>query len=361
MSTPPPSTHASLVRVVDELYLLLTESAEFHEHPEVKRILGIAAQTVQSIRLRLERSRKRYVVAVVGLTNVGKSTLLNALLGDELAPRRNGPCTSAPIEFVYGQALSLTAHFRDRLERSTVKPESVEKLHLTLASLADEALGQRGLAVKRVVIEFPAPLLRGDLVITDTPGFGAAQMGDSDGAHERAVKDYLAREVSQVFWVVLAEQGIGKREIEFHNEWFSPICDDLVVTGSEDWSEVDRVRYRRRFSGRFSGRAPRFHFVSGLQGLKARKSHDSQELEAAGIPLLEDRIRRLSSLEGRRAALLSWLEQLTDDLTNYLAEFEDERGRRQRHWWRPDSWDRWRIACQQDALAKSLTNQLTPR
>jgi GTP-binding protein EngB required for normal cell division len=361
MFTSSSSVQSALYRAVDEFYLLLAESAEFQTHGEVRRILEIAARTLQSIRTRLQRSRKRYVVAVVGLTNVGKSTLLNALLGEDLAPRRNGPCTSAPVEFLFGPTLSLTVHYRDRLERLVTKPASLEELHAALTRLADEGQPQRGSTVNRVAIELPCPLLAGDLVIADTPGFGAAQLGDSAGAHELAVKEYLQKEVSQVFWVVLADQGIGQREISFHNEWFSQICDDLLVTGSEDWSQEDRVRYRRRFSSRFSERAPRFHFVSGLQGVQARQSQDTQQLEAAGIPLLQQRIRELSSLEGRRAELQLRLDQLAEDVRSWLSEFEDERGRRLTVWWRPDSWDRFRDAARTDSLTRSIAAKLTPR
>ena len=41
----------------------------------------------------------RYVLSMVGLTNVGKSTLAQALLGHPVAPRRNGPATSVPVEY----------------------------------------------------------------------------------------------------------------------------------------------------------------------------------------------------------------------------------------------------------------------
>lgn len=361
MSRASSSPQAELHRAVEELYLLLAESAEFQSHAEVRRMLGIAARTLQSVRIRLQRSRKRYVVAIVGLTNVGKSTLLSALLGSDLAPRRNGPCTSAPIEFLYGPALKVTTYYRDRLERSVTKPTSPQELHATLSGLAAEGHAQPGSTIQRVAIELPLPLLAGELVIADTPGFGAAQLGDSAGAHELAVKEYLQSEVSQVFWVVLADQGIGQREISFHNEWFSQICDDLLITGSEDWSAEDRVRYRRRFSSRFSERAPRFHFVSGLQGLKARQAQDVEQLEAAGIPLLEQRIRDLSSLQGRRIELQHRLAQLAEDLTNWLHDFEDERGRPLRNWWRPDSWDRFRDAALKDPLTEFILTCLTPR
>ena len=115
----------------------------------------------------------------------------------------------------------------------------------------------------------PVPLLLGGLVLADTPGFGAAQVGQAQGSHDLVVRQYLQDDVSQVFWIVLAEQGIGRREKLFYDESFAELCDDVVVTGCEDWSTKDRDRFRRRFSDCFQRRLPVFHFASGIKGLEA--------------------------------------------------------------------------------------------
>ena len=89
-----------LAQVVDEFLMLVAESAEFQCHQDIKRILSEAKEILVAVRHRLRVAKDRYVVGVVGLSNVGKSTLLNALLGSELAPRRNGPCTAGPLSLL---------------------------------------------------------------------------------------------------------------------------------------------------------------------------------------------------------------------------------------------------------------------
>ena len=42
-----------------------------------------------------------FVICLVGLTNVGKSTLLEALLGVPVAPRKNGPATAVRVDYAY--------------------------------------------------------------------------------------------------------------------------------------------------------------------------------------------------------------------------------------------------------------------
>ncbi len=348
--------------LVDELLMLFTEAAEFHEHhPEPRTVLREAVKVLGGVRSRMRRSARRHVVAVVGLTNVGKSTLLNALLGGELAPRRNGPCTAAPIEFTFGPALRVVVQYEQNLHRPSWECSDVEAIHRCLEGLADESNGKPDRRVRKAIVQVPHRLLADGLVIADTPGFGAALSADGESPHDEMIKQYLARDVTQVFWVVLADQGISKREKSFHDQFFSEICDDVVVTGCEDWDTRDRDRFRRRFTEVFGQRLPRFHFVSGLRGLEARRTGDASGLETAGITLLQKRICEMATPAGRRRAIDESLNQLTEDVGYWLKEYRDERDLPLQKWWRDDSWGRWLLTSPGDDLKRKLTQALQQR
>lgn len=344
--------------VLDEFLMLANESVDYQRAAEVKIILREAVRNLVSLRRRAMMSMDRYHVGVVGLTNVGKTTLLNALLGNEFAPRRNGPCTAAPIEFVFGDSISVTAYYKEGLRRPKWQCDGPIEIHRHLTSLADEENCATSSRISRVVVSLPNPLLANGLVIADTPGFGAVQVGESAGSHEASLKEYLRRDISHVFWVVLAEQGIGNREKRFHDDFFSEVCDDVVVTGCDDWDNNDCIRFRRRFAGFFGNRMPAFHFVSGLQGLLARKSQDQNGLESAGISALENRIRELAVPDGREKTVRAQLVQLTQDIAWWLSEYRDDNGRPLQIWWRPDSWARFKSVSHADSLALTLQDNL---
>lgn len=345
--------------VVDELLMLVHESAEYYKDEDgVYAVLTEARRIIANIRRRLHCSDRRYVVAMVGLTNVGKSTLLNALLGDELAPRRNGPCTAAPIEFVFGDERRVTVHYHMRLRRPSWLCANTAAIHLRLQELADDRGAETSRAIRKVIVEVPHPLLAGGVVIADTPGFGAAQDHDAAGSHEDSLKNYLHQDVSQVIWIVLAEQGIGRREQQFYQQFLGDVCDDILVTGSEDWEVKDKDRFRRRFAAELGQRLPRFHFVSGLRGLQARRTGDLAGLEAAGITSLENRLRELADLSERQSVQIANLIQMAQELSLWLREYRDERGLPLERCWRPDSWYRWRCLTG-DAQIHELAAQLT--
>ncbi|NJN37000.1 MAG: hypothetical protein HC794_08035 [Nitrospiraceae bacterium] len=355
MSDPKPT---ELALLMDELLMLFHESALYHNQTSLREVLQEAQKSVTKLRRRVLKLSQRYVVAVVGLTNVGKSTLLSALLGAELTPRRNGPCTAAPIEFIYGKQLRVTSYHRAELARPSRQFDNATALHDYLSTLSEDLESKRSASVERVVVEAPLPLLAHGLIIADTPGFGEAQGLGPTRSDEGTLRDYLAQQASQVFWIVLAEQGIGQRELAFHQRYFAEVCDDLVVTGCDDWDERDRDRFRCRFTNVFSGLTPRFHFVSGLRGLEARRENNAHELEAAGITHLEQRIRDLHDHGQRLVNLTDALQRLSEDLVFWLNHHTVTQSLTHEGWWRPDSWGRWSSSLPHDGLKQSLTHTL---
>jgi ribosome biogenesis GTPase A len=105
-------------------------------------------------------------VAVIGEFKRGKSSLINALLGDEVLPTGVTPVTAAPTLVRFGKVPRATV----RLSDDTEIPIGVAELpnYITEAGNPGNLRG-----VREVVVEHPSPLLGPGIVLADTPGTGS--------------------------------------------------------------------------------------------------------------------------------------------------------------------------------------------
>lgn len=351
-----------LRRIIEDLLRLIEATENFHQDHGINGTLTEARTILLNLHRRL--SKDRFVLAFVGLGNVGKSTLLNALLGYNLAPSRNGPCTSAPIEFHYSETIRsetfrVVAHYRQGISRPQWECPNADHVHDILSELADghDAAGSNDIA--RVEVFCRIPLLADGLIIADTPGFGAGQVGAAAGTHETALQEYLKAEVSQVLWIIRVEVGIGASEMKFYNGPIRGICDDLLVTGCDDWSEEDCRRFKRRFSEAFEKNLePSFHFLSGLKGLEARAANDQEGLNRAGITALE---RYVKTPDGRRVAMEAVLKKLAEDLGFWMRQYRAPRDHRLDPIWHPPTLAWWLAQDSGGDLKQDLVRSLSPK
>lgn len=105
-------------------------------------------------------------VAIAGKVKAGKSTLLNALIGEELAPTDAGECTQVPWWFRDGLTYRAVLTPRAGASRPTRFTRTDGALLLDLGDLAAGDL-------ERIDVEWPSRALR-TVTLIDTPGIASA-------------------------------------------------------------------------------------------------------------------------------------------------------------------------------------------
>ncbi|MDQ1490816.1 MAG: hypothetical protein QOJ23_3330, partial [Actinomycetota bacterium] len=114
---------------------------------------------LRAVRDRLDEPLR---VAVAGKVKAGKSTLLNALVGEEVAPTDAGECTTIVTWYCDGPTYRATLHDRGGTSRQV-------PLHRGDGGLQIDLGPTPAAEVERLVVEWPSASLRTTTLI-DTPG-----------------------------------------------------------------------------------------------------------------------------------------------------------------------------------------------
>jgi Dynamin family len=250
----------------------------------------------QDVRALLTRlAAGRFQLAVIGQFSRGKTTLMNALLGEAYLPMGALPMTSVVTTVRYGT--------RPRaLVRSHATALPVEVAVAEVASFVARASAERTrMQVASVEVEIPAELLRLGFEFVDTPGVGSAI-----AANTAATLRYLPRADAVVF-VTGFDSALTGAEADFlttaagqAGKLFLVINKRDLVTGTDAAAVAGYVRRWAR--GSLPAEPPVFG-ISALQALEGATGRDPGLLAASGIGALRDALTRFLTAEQGRVAL----------------------------------------------------------
>lgn len=135
--------------------LLRTAASVYTDDPAAMAVIGKLEQRL-SEPLRL---------AIAGMVKAGKSTLLNAMLGEQIAPTDAGECTRVVTWYRYSPTPSITMHLNDGETRRMPVHRERGRLALGLGGLPAED-------VQWIEVGWPLDALR-SVILIDTPGMAS--------------------------------------------------------------------------------------------------------------------------------------------------------------------------------------------
>src|ERR687886_2471516 len=110
---------------------------------------------------------------VLGDMKRGKSTLLNALIGENLLPSDVNPCTALLTVLRYGTLKKITVYFKDGQSPEQIDFKEFKRkytINPTEAKHLEQEKKQAFPNVDYAVVEYPLPLLEKGIEIVDSPG-----------------------------------------------------------------------------------------------------------------------------------------------------------------------------------------------
>ncbi len=134
--------------------------------------LGADSVAEEARELATRVSEGRFYVACIGQFKRGKSTLINALIGEPVLPVGFIPVTAVPTVIRFGQQLRARVRARDASWRDIAVMELGEYV-------TEEHNPENSKGILGVEVFVPRPLLASGMCLVDTPGLGSVFTGNT--------------------------------------------------------------------------------------------------------------------------------------------------------------------------------------
>ncbi|GLQ99048.1 dynamin family protein [Dyella mobilis] len=167
---------------------------------EASGVAGIPADIIAALQKRVDEHLFNIVIA--GEFKRGKSTFINALLGDDVLPMGVVPLTSVITMVRSGLSASITIQFANG--------DSKQAPLSQLPEYATERGNPGNIKdVKSVTVYHPSHWLNTGVQLVDTPGVGSVHEQNSEVTHH-----YLPQSDAVIF-VISADQPLSRNELDF--------------------------------------------------------------------------------------------------------------------------------------------------
>jgi GTP-binding protein EngB required for normal cell division len=258
-------------------------------------------EALQRLCRRLHESR--FHLAVLGQFKRGKSTFINALLGEAVLPVAVLPLTAIATFIAWGAMPMLRVTYRDDRAPEDVHPRDIADIQEALHPFVTEDGNPNNMrGVVRVEVFLPADILHDGVVLIDTPGIGSTLRHNTDTALQ------VLPDCDAALFVVSADPPITEAELAYlakvrtHVVHLFFILNKIDYLAAPERGQVEAFLRNAVSQGATASWDAKIFQVSARQALAAKVGADAPALTASGLPPVEREI--IAYLAQQKAASL---------------------------------------------------------
>ena len=232
------------------------------------------------------------IIPVLGMQGVGKSTLINGLLKENILPNDADETTCVPVEVKYGTDECAIVHFFDK--ESKIIVHTREELNEYVDNNYNAANEKH---VSCVELFRNKEMLQNGMVIVDLPGVGSLTK-----ENEKTTKRYVENLCSAIF-VISTVPTITRREALFIKSLWSQFSKAIFVQNHRGESEVEIREGLNENHKNLRNIAEDLHnpydndiiLVNAYNAISGALKNDQNMVNSSNINALYDKILQLSS------------------------------------------------------------------
>jgi len=261
--------------------------------------------------------QNRFYLVVLGAFKRGKSTLINALLGEAVLPVAVIPLTSVVTILSYGERLTIEVRFHNGESRRITKPELVD--YITEKGNPGNHKG-----VREVEITYPSEYLRDGVRIIDTPGVGSVY------SHNTEIAYNFLPQVDAAVFVVTADPPLSAAEQEFLQDIREYVHKLFFVLNKMDYLEESERQEALEFTTRILKEnlaIPQVNIfpMSAKLALEGKNNGHPELLAQSLLPQFEEHLRHFLYEDKGRVLLISCLSGALKAVTDSTLGLKVER------------------------------------
>ena len=285
---------------------------------QLDRIAGLPEVKGPQITRLLDKLREnRFNLVILGAFKRGKSTLINALLGEPVLPTAIVPLTSVVTILGYGESLDIRVHFQNGRSQKITQPELADYI-----TEKGNPRNQKG--VREVEIAYPSDYLRDGVRIIDTPGVGSVYSHNTEVAY-----NYLPQVDAAVF-VVTADPPLSAAEQEFLKDIREYVHKLFFVLNKIDYVDEAERQEALDFTvevlkGNLATQKVMIFPLSAKLALEGKSNGGSGLLNASLLPRFEEHLRQFLYEEKGRVLLISCIKGVLKALSDSTLALQVER------------------------------------
>jgi GTPase SAR1 family protein len=275
---------------------------------ELAQELGSERVREEAAALAQRTGEGRFYIACIGQFKRGKSTLLDALLGDRVLPTGVLPITAVPTVVRYGPSRSARVRFQGGTWVD-IAPQDL----MQYVSEDQNPENQKG--VTGVEVFSPSPLLVQGMCFVDTPGLGSVFAGNA------AATQAFVPHIDAAIVVVGADPPISGEELALVEEVGKQVRDLIIVMNKADRTSDEDRSIAKSFTSKILGKRLQ-RSVDCIYEVSAEERLENRGPERDWGRLI-DALENLERESGRslvRAAGERGLRRLSEELLGIIAE-----------------------------------------